>query len=205
MLGAAPAQKPLQAWIAAWYEACLGRLPRGPYLALLALLHLLLLYLALRYSASSSYSTLIELALAPVHEGGHLLFSPFGEFMRILGGSLTQWLVPLLLVAGFVKQRDLYAVTAGCFLFGISLNQSFCYMDSSFQMEKYPDMVLVSLGSGEVIHDWQYLFGSLGMYNSYQAAAMATRLTGLAFMWLAWGFGAWILWKSWRHDSASGV
>jgi hypothetical protein len=182
----------------AWAKACLENLPQGSYLAFCALLHLGLLYLALRYSADTRYGSLIDMALVPVHELGHVLFRPFGQFLGILGGSLTQWLAPLCLVGGFVKQRDLYALSAGMIFFGIALNQSYCYMDSSFQMEKYPDMVFVSLGTGEVTHDWQYIFGTLGMYHSYQGVALLTRGAALAILWLAWAFGAWVLWKAWR-------
>ena len=29
------------------------------------------------------------------HEAGHIIFSPFGQFMTMLGGSLMQVLVPI--------------------------------------------------------------------------------------------------------------
>ena len=45
------------------------------------------------------------------HEAGHILFSPFGRFMTVLGGSLTQVLVPLLCAGAFLWQtRDPFAV-----------------------------------------------------------------------------------------------
>ena len=33
-----------------------------------------------------------------IHEAGHLIFSPFGEFMTIAGGSLFQVIMPALFV-----------------------------------------------------------------------------------------------------------
>ena len=36
----------------------------------------------------------LHLINLPFHEAGHVLFSPFGEFMTTLGGSLMQVLVP---------------------------------------------------------------------------------------------------------------
>lgn len=185
-----------------WIRDSIGRSPSAGYWQLCALLHAWLCYLAVRYSLDTEYSGVFETVLAPIHEGGHVLFRPLGEFMGILGGSLLQWLAPLFLAAGFLRQRDLYALCFSFFLFGAALNQSYCYMDSSFQMEKYPNMVFISLGSGEAIHDWQYLFGALGMYRSYTTVALLTRLLGLGFIWLAWAAGAWVLWKTARRDGA---
>ena len=43
------------------------------------------------------------------HEAGHVLFSPFGRFMTVLGGSLFQVLVPVTCAAAFLKQKDAFA------------------------------------------------------------------------------------------------
>ncbi|MCH7911408.1 MAG: hypothetical protein IIB38_17570 [Candidatus Hydrogenedentes bacterium] len=42
------------------------------------------------------------------HEIGHIVFSPLGMFMGILGGSLLQCLVPLLSTIMFYRQRDFF-------------------------------------------------------------------------------------------------
>jgi hypothetical protein len=188
---------PLRVWI----RDSIKEAPSAGYWQVCALFHAWLLYLAVRYTGSTEYSGVFEMVLAPIHEAGHVLFGPLGEFIGILGGSLLQWLAPLFLAIGFVKQRDLYALCFSFILFGIALNQSYCYMDSSFQMEKYPNMVFVSLGSGEVVHDWQYIFGALGMYRSYTTVALLIRLLGLSFIWLAWTAGAWVLWRTARHNA----
>jgi hypothetical protein len=188
--------------LTAWLQGSLERSASADFWQACALLHAWLLYLAVRYSLDTQYSGLFELVLAPIHEGGHVLFGPLGMFMGVLGGSLLQWLAPLFLAAGFVRQRDLYALSFSFFLFGAALNQSYCYMDSSFQMEKYPDMVFISLGSGEAIHDWQYIFGALGLYRGYTTVALLTRAMGLGFIWLAWLAGAWVLWKMSQRNSA---
>ena len=41
-----------------------------------------------------------------VHEGGHNLFGWFGPTLGLWGGTLLQWLVPLLLAAYFFSQRQ---------------------------------------------------------------------------------------------------
>jgi hypothetical protein len=35
-------------------------------------------------------SSLIHLPMVPIHEFGHILFRPFGEFMTLLGGSRSR-------------------------------------------------------------------------------------------------------------------
>ena len=193
----APPRNPVLAWALDSLQAA----PSADYWQLCALVHAWLLYLALRYTGNPRYSGFLEGVLMPIHEGGHVLFGPLGMFMGVLGGSLLQWMAPLFLAIGFIRQKDPYALSLSLFLFGASLNQSFCYMDSSFKMEQYPDMVFVSLGSGEVTHDWQYIFGALGMYRSYGTVALLTRLTGLTFVWLAWLAGAWLLWKTAQREA----
>jgi hypothetical protein len=138
----------------------------------------------------------------PVHEAGHPLFAPLGPFMGALGGSLAQWGFPLFVTLGFLRRGDLYAACLGLFFLGVAINQSYQYMDSSFQMEKYPGMVFVSLGGGEAGHDWQAVFGALGWYRGYTAVALAARVAGLALMWAGLAAGAWRLWRMARAGSA---
>ena len=46
-----------------------------------------------------------------IHEAGHIVFLPFGEFMHFLGGSLFQLLVPLAFAAYFWRRGDQHAAT----------------------------------------------------------------------------------------------
>ncbi|MGA2813835.1 MAG: zinc ribbon domain-containing protein, partial [Candidatus Acidiferrum sp.] len=48
-----------------------------------------------------------------IHEGGHLVFSPFGYTITILGGTLGELLAPLLCGLYFFWQREV-AATAFC-------------------------------------------------------------------------------------------
>jgi hypothetical protein len=47
----------------------------------------------------------IDSANLVVHEGGHLLFGWFGPTLGLWGGTILQWLVPLLLAAYFFRER----------------------------------------------------------------------------------------------------
>ena len=52
-----------------------------------------------------------------VHEGGHLLFGWFGPTLGIWGGTILQWLVPLLLAGYFFSQRQTTAFAFCVFFF----------------------------------------------------------------------------------------
>jgi hypothetical protein len=40
------------------------------------------------------------------HEAGHVIFTPFGRFITILGGTLGQWLIPFIVLCAFLLRRD---------------------------------------------------------------------------------------------------
>jgi hypothetical protein len=180
---------------ASWFDAALARSESAASWPLFIPLQAFLFYLSVRYSLDASYRSLIDGFLMPVHELGHPVCAAFGPFMGALGGSLFQWGLPLFVLLSFLKRGDLYAASVGLFLLGVSLSGSYQYMDSAFQMEKYPDMVFVSLGEGEVTHDWQFLFGSLGLYRGYTAVALAFRGLGLLAVWAGFLGGAALLWR----------
>src|SRR6478672_13833919 len=64
----------------------------------------------------------------PIHETGHLIFSPFGEFMMVAGGSLFQVLVPLIFAANFAFwQRSYYSAAIVMLWAGQSLLNVWVY------------------------------------------------------------------------------
>lgn len=88
-----------------------------------------------------------------VHELGHLVFALFGEFLSVLGGSLSQVLLPVGAMALFAKQKDRFAVAVcGCWL-AVSLGQLGVYVADA-QAES---LDLVSFSPEGGIHDWNYL------------------------------------------------
>ncbi len=57
-----------------------------------------------------------DLVFVPIHEGGHLLFRFFGEWIMVAGGTFLQLFVPFALAVYFVFQRQLPG-TAFCAFF----------------------------------------------------------------------------------------
>lgn len=92
-----------------------------------------------------------------IHEAGHIIFIFFGEFLHILGGSLTQVLVPLLFAGYFFVRRQWFS--ASVILFWVSENviSVATYMGDAVVQQ------LPLLGGDGVIHDWNYLLSTTGL------------------------------------------
>ncbi len=55
------------------------------------------------------------------HEAGHVIFGFFGEFLAVLGGSLTQVLMPVIATVAFLRTRQWASGAATLFWTGQSL------------------------------------------------------------------------------------
>lgn len=133
---------------------------------------------------------MMDLVFIPVHEGGHLLFHYFGnEFLMIAGGTLMQLGVPLLLAAWFVFHRQVPGTAFCMFFFFEQLLPISVYMADARAQE----LPLLTVGDADyVIHDWNYLFGRLGLLDHDIQIAHAVRLIG----WT--GMIATVAWMFWR-------
>jgi len=136
---------------------------------------------------------MIDLVFIPIHEGGHLLFRFFGEFLAVAGGTLLQLSVPVMLATFFFFQRQVMG-TAFCmfFFFEQFLPISIYMADARAQ-----ELPLLTVGdSDNVIHDWNYLFGKFGVLEHDTQIAHAVRVIG----WL--GMIATVAWMVWRSVQA---
>lgn len=133
---------------------------------------------------------MIDVVFVPVHEGGHLLFRFFGgEFLMVAGGTLMQLGVPLMLAAFFVFQRQVPG-TAFCMFFFF---EQFLPISTYMADARAQELPLLTVGdSDDVIHDWNYLFGRLGLLNQDTHIAHTFRILG----WI--GMLATVAWMVWR-------
>jgi hypothetical protein len=124
--------------------------------------------------------------ILPFHEFGHVLFSPFGRFMAILGGSLFQVLMPLGLMAAFIlRQRDTFGASVMLWWAGQSLVDLSPYIADAVER----NLPLVG-GAGEESHDWGNLLTMMHLLNHAQGIARLCFCLGVLVMLagLAWGF-----------------
>jgi hypothetical protein len=90
------------------------------------------------------------------HEAGHLLWSPFGEFMTVFGGTLNQCLVPIVCAIAFYRgSRDLFAVSVMGWWLGENLQDVGMYINDARDLQ----LQLLGGGTGAEIegHDWEHL------------------------------------------------
>ena len=108
-----------------------------------------------------------------IHEGGHIVFIFFGEFIHILGGSLMQVALPAVFAAYFFIRRNYFS--GAVILFWVAQNILYVatYMGDSI-VEQLP-----LLGGDSVIHDWNYLFTYMGVLRYTDIISSVTRDVGL--------------------------
>jgi len=107
-----------------------------------------------------------------IHEAGHIVFMPFGEFVMIAGGSLFQVIIPLAFVLYFFKKGDVYSAALVMFWVGESVLNVSVYAGDAVSLQ------LPLLGGQDSVHDWNYMLERLGLLNSTAAIAGALRLLG---------------------------
>jgi hypothetical protein len=97
------------------------------------------------------------------HEGGHFLFTFFGEWLHFLGGTFAQLLVPLGIALYFLYRRQKYESAFCGFWFGESMMYMAGYMGDA-QKQALP-----LLGNG--IHDWNWMFSRMGVLEHCEGIA----------------------------------
>jgi hypothetical protein len=89
----------------------------------------------------------------PFHEAGHILFSFFGDFIRTLGGSIMQVLVPIVCLVAFMKKEDVFAASFALWWTG----QNFIDMAPYINDARAQSLMLLGGVTGEDVpgyHDW---------------------------------------------------
>ncbi|MGP0098617.1 MAG: hypothetical protein ACLPHI_16380 [Terriglobales bacterium] len=151
--GAAEGWRPISRWaIAAWlaFYAC---------------------FLVYAFKKHGGY-LFIDSANLVVHEGGHNLFRWFGPTLCLWGGTILQWLVPLLLAIYFFRERQPAAFVFCSFFFFENWLYTATYMADARAMV----LPLVTTGDPEFAeHDWNTIFTSLGVlpYDTRIAAVVS--------------------------------
>lgn len=171
----------LEAWDAEWQPVgnlALGAASMG--LAGLALAALL---------AEPGWIPLLDGVNLLFHEAGHPLFGLLGwEPLTVLGGTLMQLLVPLLVGGSFWLRRDAVGTAvAGAWCFQNLWNIARYVADARSQ-------VLPLVGGGE--HDWADLLGRWGLLAQDQTLAQGLRGLGWLGLVSCW---TWLIWR-WRQS-----
>lgn len=138
-------------------------------------------------------SSLIHLPMVPIHEFGHVLFRPFGEFLMLLGGSLFQVALPLVLGGIFlVKNRDPFAASVMLWWSAVAVMDVAPYIYDA----RFPQHILLTGRTGDTgAHDFIDVLGDLGLLNQAQAIGRGAHALGILAMLLALAWAAWLVWQ----------
>ena len=113
-------------------------------------------------AAGQAGSYFLWAVLTPFHEAGHVLLLWAPQFVTILGGTLGQHLMPGLLAGVLLmRRRDPFGAALFIWLLGYSIIMMAVYMFDAFD----PRIMLLDgrTGAHSDGHDWQNMFGDLGL------------------------------------------
>jgi hypothetical protein len=134
------------------------------------------------------------------HEAGHVLLGFFGRFIMVLGGSLFQFALPLILAAAFLRQRDPFGAVVCTWWAGQNLVDLAPYIADARALQ----LVLLGGKTGAEVegHDWEYLLTTLRWQRFDRTLGLTAHRLGLLIMTgaLVWGAVHLARNRDLRHD-----
>ena len=133
---------------------------------------------------------LLHLTVILFHEAGHVIFSPFGEALRVAGGTLGQLLMPLVCAVALHRRGDNFG--AAICLAWMALSG----IDASVYAYDAADPVLPLIGGGtgaDSFHDFIFLFERYGQLHHARGWAMAIKALGVLGLYAALTWAAVLL------------
>jgi len=131
------------------------------------------------------------------HEAGHVIFSVLGRFMGVLGGSLGQLIMPMVVIIALLRHGDPFGGAVGLWWLGQSL------MDLAPYIHDAPHGRMLLLGGvtgddAPGYHDWTNILGGMGALDAGPPLATFVDAMGVLVMLTALGWGAYVLIRNWR-------
>ena len=118
--------------------------------------------------------TLLDGVDLAIHETGHLVFNPFGEFIGFAGGTLFQLIMPAIFLGYFWRRGDRHAASVALWWVGQNCGHIATYIADARAQE------LPLVGGGE--HDWFYLLSATRHLPDDLAIARAVRSCGVLLL-----------------------
>jgi len=139
-------------------------------------------------AASRSFLSFINL---PFHESGHAIFSPFGDFIHSLGGTLGQLMMPTICGAVLLwKTNDAFGAAVSLWWLGENFLDTVSYINDAIAL------TMPLLGGNQGItspygfHDWEFLLTESGVVKHAHEIAKTVHIIGsiLILFALIWMF-----------------
>jgi len=141
--------------------------------------------LGIAFGRMTETPTVLHLTVILFHEAGHVVFAPFGETLRVAGGTLGQLLLPAACAVALHRGGDNFGAALCAAWACLSL------VDASIYAWDAADPVLPLIGGGtgaDRFHDFVFLFerwGQLGHAHRWAGWMKALGVLG-ALASLAW-------------------
>jgi len=158
-----------------------------------------LVYAGLRHLFDPLYRSWFAGITLVFHEMGHIVFSPLGHTLTILGGTLMQLFIPTAAAVYLVlRQRDYYGFGVGGAWLSFSLWEMATYVADA-NKDALP---LVGFGDNPQ-HDWGTLLTEWHLLNSCDTFATLIRVFALLVWAGAIATAAWVCWLMWRQRESA--
>lgn len=148
-------------------------------------------FLAWKLLFRPEFFTPLDFLNLGIHELGHVVAMPLGEWIGVAGGSAAQLLAPVYGIWQFRRQRDYFGAAFGFAWLGESLGNLSVYIADARKQE----LPLANLFGGDPIHDWNYLLLEANRLNMDHAYAMRVRFLGLVMVGVFLWAGTWLVWN----------
>jgi len=134
----------------------------------------------------------------PFHEAGHLLFSPLGKFMGVLGGSLLQLIIPAICMGVLLKKGDAFGSSLTLWWFAQNFIDIAPYINDAHSQEL---MLLGGVTGRDVpgFHDWNNILGTLGLLKFDHVVASMSHYLGIVLMLASFCWGGYILYLQYKN------
>jgi len=161
----------------------------GRALLLLVLLRWTFIFLVWPMRQDVVGASFLHLISIPFHEAGHIIFSPLGDFMTTLGGSLMQVLIPLICLGAFLTEASYNRFGAAVMLWWAGENM----LDVAIYINDARALELILLGghTGAEVegHDWERILTMTNSLHLDHRIAWTAHTIGALMMaaGLVWG------------------
>lgn len=133
------------------------------------------------------------------HEAGHIIFMPFGWFMTILGGTLGQLLMPVIVMLVFlIKHHNNFAASVALWWLGQSFIDCAPYIDDALEQK----LVLLGGHTGADApgnHDWNNILVEFNAVERHREFATMADMTGSSLILAAFVWGGVILFRQYQN------
>lgn len=134
----------------------------------------------------------------PFHEAGHVFFGFFGDFIRALGGTLGQLLIPTICLVAFLRRRDPFAASAALWW----LAENFMDIGPYIADARAGELTLLGGVTARDVpgyHDWENILIDLDLMQYDQVLGGMAYAFGRLLMLASFVWGGTLLVREWRE------